>query len=152
MVSVRRAGEDDVALVMSMIREIADHHGQGEFVTTSESELGRAGFGPDARFGALIAEHDGDPAGFVTYTIQYSIWSGSAYMNIDDVFVRETHRGRKVGEALMMAAREVCSESHLPGIRWEVQADNEGAIRFYERLGAVHSCKGIFRWDVAGER
>ncbi len=150
-VSVRRAGEDDVALVISMIREIADHHSQGEFVMTTEGELASSGFGPDPRFGVLIAEDDGDAAGFASYTFQYSIWLGSSYMNIDDVFVRESYRGRKIGEELMLAARTVCTDSGLTKVRWEVQADNERAIRFYERLGAVYASKGIFRWDVANE-
>lgn len=148
VLTIRRACIEDVNQVLDLIKALARHHDQEDCVTANANELARSGFGPEPKFGVLLADWDGETAGFVSFTYNYSLWLSSQYMNIDDVFVCEEHRGRKVGEALMLAARTVCTESGLSRMRWEVQADNEDAIRFYERLGARYDEKGVFRWDV----
>jgi ribosomal protein S18 acetylase RimI-like enzyme len=51
----------------------------------------------------------------------------------------------------MHRARALCSARGAPRLRWEVQADNDGAIRFYQRLGASMRAKGIFLWEAACE-
>ena len=48
----------------------------------------------------------------------------------------------------MLEAKEVCLQRNVKRIRWEVEQDNHGAIRFYQRLGAKLDLKGIFRWDI----
>lgn len=148
MISVRPATIEDMRALHALILALAEHHGQTQYVLTTPEELRRAGFGEAPRFGALLAEDAGTPVGFVSYTLSYSIWLGGPYMNIDDVFVQASHRGRGVGEALLHAARARCRELGVQRMRWEVQADNHGAIRFYERLGAAMQPKGIFRWTV----
>ena len=57
-------------------------------------------------------------------------------MNIDDVFIWEKFRGKPIGELLMLKAKEVCLAKGASQIKWEVEQDNHGAIKFYERLGA----------------
>jgi GNAT superfamily N-acetyltransferase len=70
-------------------------------------------------------------------------------MNIDDVFVWEKFRGKQIGEFLMLKAKEVCLAEGASRINWQVEQNNLGAIKFYERLGANIDIKGLFRWDVA---
>lgn len=149
MLTVREATSSDIDIVYDLIVAIAKHHRQEQYVVTSEDELVKSGFGESPLFGVLLAEIDGEVAGYCSYTWNYSIWLGSTYMNIDDVFVWEKFRGKKVGEALMLKAKEVCLENGAGRIKWEVETDNHGAIKFYERLGANVSIKGLFRWDVA---
>jgi ribosomal protein S18 acetylase RimI-like enzyme len=112
--------------------------------------LRKAGFGRTPHFGVLLAEVDGSVAGYASYTWNYSIWLGSHYMNIDDVFVYEQFRSQRVGKALMVKAKETCRARGCSKLRWEVQADNRRAIAFYEHLGAVVSAKGVFSWDANG--
>ena len=69
-------------------------------------------------------------------------------MNIDDVFVWQEFRGRKVGELLMRRAKEVCENTGCSRIRWQVEKDNHGAIKFYQRLGAELNIKGLFNWEL----
>ena len=145
-VTVRRATADDVDVVHDLILAIARHHDQAQHVHTTAAQMRTDGFGADPKFGVLLAEVDGEVAGYASWASNYSIWLGGHYMNIDDVFVWERFRGLRVGEALMQRARGLCRELGLPRLRWEVQADNAGAIRFYERLGAVMRTKGVFGW------
>ena len=150
MVTVREATLADVHVVYKLIVAIAKHHDQLQHVRTTPDSLRKAGFGRTPHFGALLAEVDGSVAGYASYTWNYSIWLGSHYMNIDDVFVYEQFRSQRVGKALMVKAKETCRARGCSKLRWEVQADNRRAIAFYEHLGAVVSAKGVFSWDANG--
>jgi len=149
VVTVREATISDIDIVYNLIIAIAKHHDQEQYVITDKQELINSGFGNNPSFGVLIAEIDGEVAGYCSYTWNYSIWLGASYMNIDDVFVWEIFRGQQVGEKLMFKAKDVCLAKGGNRIKWEVEQDNHGAIRFYERLGANIDIKGLFRWDVA---
>jgi len=148
MVTVREATIADVDVVYDLIVAIAKHHDQEQYVVTDKAELRESGFGDRPSFGVLLAEVDGEVAGYCSYTWNYSIWFGSTYMNIDDVFVWEKFRGQQVGEELMLNAKSVCLAKGARRIKWEVEQDNHGAIKFYQRLGANVEIKGLFRWDV----
>ncbi len=49
--------------------------------------------------------------------------------------VREAHRSRGIGTALMAEFTDRCLDRGLKSIELEVRVSNEGAIRFYRRLG-----------------
>lgn len=49
----------------------------------------------------------------------------------------------------MFNAKEVCVTKGVSRMKWEVEQDNLGAIKFYERLGANIDIKGLFSWDLA---
>ncbi|NQZ80751.1 MAG: GNAT family N-acetyltransferase [Colwellia sp.] len=148
MLVVREANADDIDIVYDLIMAIAKHHDQQQYVVTDKNELLTAGFGKQPQFGVLLAEVDGKVAGYCSYTWNYSIWLGSRYMNIDDIFVWQEYRGKKVGEKLMYKAKEVCQNKGGNRIRWEVEKDNHAAIKFYERLGANIDIKGLCKWDI----
>ncbi len=147
-VRVREAGVDDMDTLHALICALAEHHGQRASVRATADDLRRDIAGPEPRFGALLAELDGLVAGFVTWTWLHSIWLASRVMNVDDIYVEVACRGQGVGEALMHAARDACRARGAPRLRWEVEADNAAAIRFYERLGARLRSRGLFGWDA----
>ncbi len=151
MVTVREANAKDIDIVYDLIIAIAKHHDQEQYVLTDKNTLLTAGFGDNPLFGVLLAEVDGNVAGYCSYTWNYSIWLGSTTMNIDDVFVWEHFRGQKVGEKLMHKAKEVCQNNGAKRIYWEVEQDNLAAIKFYERLGARVDIKGLFKWDCLND-
>lgn len=146
MSTVRAAVAADAGTFYQLMLEEARYHDALQHVHTNADAL-RRGLG-SGRFAVLLAEVDGEAAGYLSYTVNHSIWLGTDYMAIDDVFVLEKFRGRKLGEALMLHARKVAQEAGYPRMRWEVQGYNEGAIRFYQRLGASMVTKGIFSWPV----
>lgn len=149
MTELRQATHEDVDTLYEMIMEIAAYHGQEQSVKTDKAELLSTGFGESPLFGAIIAEYEGAIAGYVSYTINYSIWLGVSYINIDDVFVKAAFRGKKIGEALMQEVRRQTVEKGIQRIKWEVEKENTAAIRFYERLGATVSIKGICTLDLS---
>ncbi|GAB5523026.1 MAG: GNAT family N-acetyltransferase [Roseivirga sp.] len=149
MIELRQATPEDIDLLCEMIMEIAAYLGQQSFVKTSKTELLNAGFGENPLFEAIIAEYEGTTAGYVSYTINYSIWLGVSYINIDDVFVKAAFRGKKIGQALMQEIRKLSKEKGIQRVKWEVEKENTAAIRFYEKLGATVSIKGLCSWDLS---
>ncbi|MEW5854513.1 MAG: GNAT family N-acetyltransferase [Myxococcota bacterium] len=75
-------------------------------------------------------DHD-EPLGFIRYRPQGFI-DRFAYIHI--VAVSEAARGQRVGEALMARVEEVCFAT-TPHLFLFCSSFNEGAQRFYRRLG-----------------
>ena len=136
MIHIRPATVDDVALLRTMICELAEYKRQLARVTVTEEDLARDGFGANPRFRVLIAEWDGQPAGHTLFFEYYSTWLGRGLF-LEDLFVREAFRGRGIGKALLAAVAQIAVEEHCYGIHWEVLDWNEKAIQFYQQLGAT---------------
>jgi len=136
MLHIRPATPHDAALLLTMIRELAEYERGLEFVSIREEDLARDGFGENPRFRALIAEWDGHPAGCAVFFEYYSTWAGRGLF-LEDLFVREAFRGRGIGKALLAAVARIAVHEHCYGIHWEVLDWNEKPIEFYKRLGAI---------------
>ncbi len=136
MLQIRPATIHDVALLRTMIRELAEFEREPDQVTITEEELARDGFGKNPRFRAFIAEWDGHPAGYALIFEYYSSWSGRGLF-LEDLFVRDAYRGRGIGKALLAAVARIAIDERCYGIHWEVLDWNEKAIEFYQELGAT---------------
>lgn len=135
MLGIRPATISDATLLLTMIRELAEFEHQLELVTISEEELRRDGFGKNPLFRALIADWDGQAAGYALFFGHYSTWVGPGLF-LEDLFVREPFRRRGIGKALLAAVARIAVEEHCYGMRWEVLDWNQKAIELYKALGA----------------
>ncbi len=150
-VTVRRATSRDAADLQVMLMELATHEGDGQHVHVDVDRW--AQMLADPRVVVLLAEDGGGHLGYVSAVHQLNLWRGGDILNLDDLYVREGARNRGVGERLMSTlAAHAATEGLL--IRWEMRADNEGAQRFYRRLGAALRTKVIAAWlpDSYAER
>ena len=84
----------------------------------------------------FVAEVDGQPAGQLLITHEWSDWRNGDFWWIQSVYVLETFRGGGVFRALFehvevlaKARKDVC------GLRLYVEADNSRAQAAYRRLG-----------------
>src|SRR5580658_3477740 len=135
MLSIRTATVSDVPLLLRFSRELAAYERQPDAVVIKEETLSRDGFGPQPKFRSLIAEWDGEAIGYALFFGFYSSWKGSGIF-LEDLFVRETYRGRGIGRAILSEVARIARQEGSYGIRWEVLGWNESAIRFYKSLGA----------------
>ncbi|MCF6506977.1 GNAT family N-acetyltransferase [Blastococcus sp. MG754426] len=142
-VEVRRAGPGDAAAVLAMVREIAAHEGTPDAVAgglgTWTTMLAR----PDVV--VLLAERDGEPAGYVSAVRRLHLWLGRDILGLDDLFVRAGYRDAGVGRLLMTELGALAAREGL-AVRWEVREDNVAAQRFYRRLGADLRTKVVAFW------
>ncbi len=135
MLSIRTATIEDVSLLIELIRELAEYENQLEHVLITEADLARDGFGPEPKFRVLLAYWDHKPAGYALFFDFYSTWRGRQ-MFLEDLFVREAFRGRKIGKGLLRAVARIAGRDGCHALRWEVLNWNHAAVKFYESLGA----------------
>ena len=87
--------------------------------------------------GLLVARGaDGDAVGFVEFapeTVSYR--QDTERGVIENLYVRESHRGEGIGSDLLTAAEERLRENGADRICLDVLAPNEAARRFYARHG-----------------
>ncbi|HEX9344433.1 MAG TPA: GNAT family N-acetyltransferase [Candidatus Acidoferrum sp.] len=137
MLSIRAATVNDVALLKALIFELAEYERKRDQVVISEADLVRDGFGPQPKFRALIAEWGGQAAGYALFFGFYSSWEGRPGLFLEDLFVRQTFRGKGIGKALLANVAGIAKRENCYGVRWEVLDWNQPAIDFYKRLGAT---------------
>jgi GNAT superfamily N-acetyltransferase len=133
---IRSATAADVAQILAFIRALAEFERAPDAVVATEEGLLRDGFGPNPFYTCLIAEHDGQPAGFALFFYNYSTWMGRPGIYLEDLFVLPEFRGRGIGKALLQRVAEVAVEKGCQRLQWEVLDWNTPAIDFYRAMGA----------------
>lgn len=96
----------------------------------------------------LVVESGQNLIGYATYMIQYSTWNANEYIYLDCLYLSEMSRGMNIGEKLMNQVKEEASKLGSDHIQWQTPDFNEGAIRFYSRIGADSKSKERFFWAV----
>jgi len=135
MLTIRPATIDDAPLLRQLIWELAEYEKEPDEVRITAADLARDGFGPDPQFRALIAEWDGQPAGYAVFLPFYSTWSGRR-MYLEDVFVRPQFRGKGIGRGLMARVASIAQVENCTAMGWEVLDWNQPAIDVYRAMGA----------------
>src|SRR5260370_22382919 len=135
MITVRAAKQNDVALLGTLIRELAEYERELEFVTISEADLLRDGFGAHPKFRALIAEWDDQAAGYALFFGFYSTWEGRPGLFLEDLFVRPQFRGGGIGKALLASVARIAQQENCYAMRWQVLDWNPPAIELYQSMG-----------------
>jgi len=134
MLSIRPAHAEDVSALNALIRELAEFEHLP--VSVTDDALLRDGFGERPRFRALMAEWDGKPAGYAFFFDYYSTFEGCAGIFLEDIYVRERFRGKKIGSALLARVAANAKEQKCCGVSWQVLDWNAPAIEFYRKIGA----------------
>ena len=138
-ITIRPAGPEDVDTLHRAILGLAAHLDETHLVTSTPDDLLSHGFGANPSFEGLIAEIDGVFAGMCLTFRSFSTWRGRVGVYVQDLFVEDVFRGRKVGEALLKAAARRGRAEGADYLRLSVNTDNVAAQGFYERLGIRHS-------------
>jgi len=136
MLTIRAAGQADAPLLTTLIHELAEFERLAHETIVTEEDILRDGFGPHPRFRALIAEWDGQPAGYALYFDFYSTFQGRVGLFLEDIFVRPQLRKHGIGKALFARVAAITWEEGYFCMRWEVLDWNTPAIDFYRQLGA----------------
>lgn len=136
MLTIRKATPVDAALMLRFIRGLAEYEREPKAVIATEEDLIRDGFGPCPKYRCLIAEWDGQPAGFAFFHYCYSTWRGQPGLYLEDLFVLTEMRGKGIGKALLQKLAQIAVEENCYGLRWMVLEWNTPAIKFYDALGA----------------
>ena len=136
MLNVRPATKNDAPLLRNLIHELADFERLAHETIITEEDVMRDGFGPTPKFRTLIAEWDGQAAGYALFFEFYSSFQGRAGLFLEDIFVRPQYRKHGIGSELLAQVARIAWEEGYFCLRWEVLDWNSTAIEFYRKLGA----------------
>lgn len=136
MLEIRQAVSQDIRLILSFIRELAEYEREPNAAVATEDDLRRDGFTGSPKFHVLIADWNSEPAGMVFYFHNYSTWQGRHGIFVEDLYVRPKFRNKGIGQALMSHLAQIAIKEDCYGMRWEVLDWNKLAVDFYQGLGA----------------
>jgi len=140
---IRPATVDDLAVVVSLVHELATYEREPDAVVATEDHFRTALFGPDPLAHCLVAEADsgeagsGDIVGFAIWFVNFSTWLGTHGIYLEDLFVRPQARGAGHGRALLTELARIAVERGYGRVEWAVLDWNEPAQGFYRGLGAA---------------
>jgi GNAT superfamily N-acetyltransferase len=143
-IHLRFANAADIAHILAFIRELGEYEKLAHEVVADEATLATQLFGERPAAEVLIAEVDGQPAGFALFFHNFSTFLGQRGLYLEDLFVRPQFRGLGLGKRLMVHLARLAIERGCGRFEWSVLDWNEPAIRFYRGLGAV----GLEEWTV----
>jgi|WetSurMetagenome_2_1015567.scaffolds.fasta_scaffold26862_2 GNAT superfamily N-acetyltransferase len=134
-ITTRPATRADVPQILVFIRALAAYERATEAAVATVADLERDGFGPNPFYSCLIAEHDGQTAGFALYFFNYSTWVGRPGIYIEDLFVEQELRGLGIGKALLQRVAAIAVEKGCRRMQWQVLDWNQPSIEFYRAMG-----------------
>jgi len=124
----------DLDLIAGMMRELYEYDRLPFDGTRARRALG--GLIADDRVGrAFLIKEDAVVAGYVVLTFQYGLEVGGRETFVDELFIKEPHRGRGLGRRTFQFLDEFCRQNHILAIHLAVELHNERARRFYESIG-----------------
>jgi len=109
-------------------------------------------FDDPARGFYLIAEIDGQPAGQMMITYEWSDWRNGAFWWIQSVYTLPESRGRGLFKALYSHVESLArGDGGVCGLRLYVEADNQRAQAVYQRCGMNQAVYRMFEVDYSME-
>ena len=143
-ISIRQATSEDVALILGFIQQLADYEKLSHEVVATEADLRNSLFGDNPVAHVVIAEADGEPAGFALYFYNFSTFLGKPGLYLEDLFVNPKYRGLKIGKSLLIHLAKTALEQGCGRFEWSVLDWNTPAIEFYRAMGA----SGMEGWTI----
>ena len=136
MLNIRPATRADAKVIASLVRELADYEKLLDEAKATPEDFLRELDSPNPVIHVLIAEWDGEPAGFALYFFNFSTFVGRPGLYLEDLFVRPPQRKHGIGRALLRALARIARERGCGRMEWAVLDWNEPALRFYRSLDA----------------
>ena len=133
---LRPATAADCALILDFIRELAEYEKLLHEVVATETDLRQHLFGEHPMAEVIIAEWDGEPAGFALYFHNFSTFLGKPGVYLEDLYVRPALRGRGIGRQLLARLAQLAVARGCGRLEWSVLDWNTPALRVYRAIGA----------------
>lgn len=80
---------------------------------------------------------DDEVVGYVVLTFGFSLEYAGRDALIDELFLRETARGRGVGQQAIVTVEDFCRSQHIKAAHLEVEHENAAARNLYHKTGFV---------------
>ncbi|MCE9642984.1 MAG: GNAT family N-acetyltransferase [Candidatus Andersenbacteria bacterium] len=134
-IRIRPARVSDLPVLFTMIREMAQFLNHDHVFIVTQQQLKKHLFDKPI-IQCMIAEltESDAPVGYMAYYNTFSTFRGTPGIHLEDIFVRDGFREKKVGRSLIHAICQIAKKQGCSRIQWEAPADNDRANRFYNSL------------------
>ncbi|WP_194406590.1 GNAT family N-acetyltransferase [Bradyrhizobium sp. CCBAU 53351] len=140
--NIRKAEASDYAAVRALADALAAHIEEPPPPLTLDRYVAfyAREHAPVHLFVALLGDR---VVGMIAWILTHELYSAQAALYISDIAVHADARGKGIGRALMMKAKEWGSDYGVTRLGWDVWKHNASAMRFYERLGATVDTEAV---------
>lgn len=136
MLTLRPAEPVDVPVLFSLIQALAEYEKLSYAVTGNADALKEHLFGTHPYIEAILAEYEGQAAGFALYFHNYSTFLTKTGIYLEDLFVLPEYRRQGIGKAMLTYLAKLAVARGCGRMEWSVLDWNQPAIAFYEGMGA----------------
>lgn len=123
------------ALVMLLDAYASDPAGGGQGLSDFAKANLVPGLAARPQAYSVLAFDGAQPVGLVNCIEGFSTFACKPLVNVHDVAVLASHRGRGIAEQMLAEAEVVARERGAVKLTLEVLSGNRSAIRLYERIG-----------------
>ena len=141
---LRPAKPGDEDGILECIRQLALYEREPDAVVTTPEQLRETLFGEHPSVFAHVVEKHGTIVGIAVWFLNYSTWTGTNGIYLEDLIVHESERKHGYGRALLRHLAGIAVERGYQRFEWSVLEWNQPAIDFYRALGAF----GMDEWRV----
>ena len=134
--SYRYAAEGDVALIIKLVRQLAEYENMLDQVVATE-ELMKKWIFEEKKAEVIFALEGDTVVGMALFFHNFSTFLGRAGIYLEDLFVLPEYRGRGYGKGLLRALARITVERGCGRLEWSCLDWNKPSIDFYLSLGAV---------------
>ena len=143
MSKIRFADENDLALILDFIKQLATYEKMLDEVVATEELLKEWLFDRKVAEVIFIMEDDAE-VGFALFFHNFSTFLGKAGIYLEDLFVKPEYRGKGYGKALIKKLASIAIERGCGRLEWSCLDWNQPSIDFYLSLGA----EAMDEWTV----
>ena len=131
----RYADRNDVPLILSFVKELADYEKLQDEVVADEKTLEEWIFDRQ-KAEVIFALEDGKEVGYALFFHNFSTFLGRAGIYLEDLYIQPAYRGRGHGKALLKELASIAVERGCGRLEWSCLDWNRPSIDFYLSLGA----------------
>jgi GNAT superfamily N-acetyltransferase len=131
----RPATEDDIPLLLGLVRDLAIYENLLEHVKADETGFGKWLF-RDKKAEAILGEVNGVAVGYALFYTTFSTFLGLPGLYLEDLFIRPESRGKGYGTMLLREVARIMCERGYGRLEWSCLDWNTPAREFYRSLGA----------------
>lgn len=135
--NIRQATVDDVELILTFIKELAEYEKLSNEVVATEELLQETLFGKRAYAEVIFGCLDQVPVSFALFFHNYSTFLGKPGIYLEDLYVKPEARNKGIGEKMLAYLAKLVKSRNCGRLEWWVLDWNQSAINFYEKIGAV---------------
>lgn len=147
MISIREIEKKDMEEVLLLMKGLAKHEGHESSMKFTLEKMEEVCFG-DKKFHHILVVEDTDRnilVGYASYMFRFSAWGNSEFLYLDDIYVKNSERGKNIGKKLMKVLADVALKKDIP-MRWICDEDNTSGLEFYKNIKADINNKFDCRW------